>query len=195
MHASLTAKATHVELFRRERSTSNSGSVSLDHSNDLFDDSRWDSQSSTNTSDRSGRRGDEGVSPVVDIQHERVGTLDENPLVLRDRLVEEHRSIDNVRSESFGEGQVLLDLSLGVVLEMPVSLESALDERPELGREFRAVEVVYSESGSGSLGRVSWADSSPGSSDTTSRERKSIASWNQLQAIALRILNVDESLP
>jgi hypothetical protein len=175
------ADSTHVELLRGERSTSDSRGVRLDDTNNLLDDGRWDSQSSTYTSDRSRRRSDERISPVIDIQHERIGTLNENPLVLRDRLVEEHWSIDDVRSKSLGKSQVLFDLGLGIVLEVSISLETTLNECPKLGRELGAVEVVHSESGSGSLGRVSWANSSSGRSDTTGPAAERLPRKNQLQ--------------
>jgi hypothetical protein len=48
--------------------------------------------------------------------------------------------------------EVLLDLGLGIILELPVPLEPALDELPKLGGELGAVEVVYPKTGSGGFG-------------------------------------------
>jgi hypothetical protein len=51
-----------------------------------------------------------------------------------------------------------LDFSLGIELKVTVPLESTLNELPEFGREAWVVQVVYSQSRSGRLGRVSWSD-------------------------------------
>ena len=62
---------------------------------------------------------------------------------------------------------VSCDLSLGVVLKVSVSLDSALDEGSELlGERLVVVQVVNSQSRSRRLRRVSGSDTSSSGSDT-----------------------------
>jgi hypothetical protein len=71
-----------------------------------------------------------------------------------------------VRPEALGQLGIALDLALGVVLEVAVALEAALDELAEFGREPRAVEeVVHSEAGARGFGRVGGADALFGGAD------------------------------
>jgi hypothetical protein len=73
---------------------------------------------------------------------------------------------------------VPLDLSLSVVLEVTVSLDPALDQLSELGRKDLLVkEVVDSETGSGSLGRVSGSDASLGGTDATQSQHTRHERW------------------
>jgi hypothetical protein len=65
---------------------------------------------------------------------------------------------------------VLLDLALGVVLKVSVSLEPALDQLPELFRETGVVQVMNSQTGSGSLARVRGSNTSLGRPDGLSTE-------------------------
>ena len=78
----------------------------------------------------------------------------------------ELHTIDDVGSQTVGKclackqspcgqtHQVHLDLSLGVKFKVTVSLESALDQLSELGREAGVVEVVHPQSRPRSLGRI-----------------------------------------
>jgi hypothetical protein len=58
-----------------------------------------------------------------------------------------------------------LNLTLGVELEMTISLEPTLYKFSELLRESRIIQVVHSETGPGGFGRVSWSDTLLGGTD------------------------------
>lgn len=58
-----------------------------------------------------------------------------------------------------------LNLTLGVELEMTISLEPTLYKFSELLRESRIIQVVHSETGPGGFGRVSWSDTLFGGTD------------------------------
>lgn len=93
-----------VELLRGERSTTDSGGVGLDDTNDLLDGEGRDTQTGNDTTDRGSRRGDVGVRSVVNVEHERVGTFHEDSLARSEGLVHEGRAIDNVGSKSLSKG-------------------------------------------------------------------------------------------
>lgn len=95
---------THVELLGGERSSTNSGSVSLDDTDDGLDHHRGNTQTGANTADRGSTRRDVGVGSVIDIEHERIRTFDEDSLVLLNLLVQEGGSIDNEGLQSFRDG-------------------------------------------------------------------------------------------
>ena len=75
-------------------------------------------------------------------------------------------AVNDVRPEALSELLVALDLALGVVLEVAVALEAALDESAELGGEGVVVEeVVDAQAREGGLAGVCWADALLGGSD------------------------------
>lgn len=92
---------TYVELLSRERSSTDSGGVRLDHTDNGLDHHRGNTQTGADTADRGSTRRDVGVGSVIDVKHERVGTFDKDSLVLLNLLVQEGRSIDDERLQSF----------------------------------------------------------------------------------------------
>ena len=75
-------------------------------------------------------------------------------------------AVNDVRPEALSELLVALDLALGVVLEVAVALEAALNEAAELGGEGVVVEeVVDAQAGAGGLAGVCWADALLGGAD------------------------------
>lgn len=75
-------KPTHIQLLSRERTPTNSRRISLHHTNGLPNLLRRDSQSSADSSDRGRRGGNERVGSVIEIEHESVGSFDEDSLLL-----------------------------------------------------------------------------------------------------------------
>lgn len=184
---------THVELLRGERSTTDASGVRLDDTDRLGDPLGRDTEASADTSDRGRRRCDVRVRSKVEVQHERIGTLDEDLLVLLKRDLEEADAVDDHRAETLGEGLVWAkpvsaeqtfrheerarvmylvagNLALGVILEVSVPLEAALDELAELGcKKLRVVEVVDTETGTRGLGRIGGPNAHLGGSNAGKR--------------------------
>lgn len=106
---------THVELFGGERTGSNPRRVGLDDTNDVSNSLGWQSKSRADSSDTSGRTGHVGVGTKVEIEHEGIGSFDEDALLLRHCSVEERRSVDDVGSETASEFLVANDFSLRVI--------------------------------------------------------------------------------
>jgi hypothetical protein len=75
---------------------------------------------------------------------------------------------------------VLFDFPFGIVFKVTVSLEPALDQLPKLFREAGVVQVVDSQTGSRSLARVSWSDTSLGRSDGRTTEFDLLETVNDL---------------
>lgn len=111
---------THVELLRRERSSTDTSSVSLDDTDDLSNSLGRESESSANSSNAGRGRSDEGVSTKVEVEHQGVGAFDEDALLGEEGFVEEGRAVDDVGLETSGELLVAEDLAFSVV---PVARE------------------------------------------------------------------------
>lgn len=108
-------RATHVELLGRERTGADAGRVRLDYAVRLSDRTRRQTKTGADTADASRARGDERVRAKVEVEHERVGALDEDALVLREGVVHERDAVDDVRLETLGELLVAEDLAFGVI--------------------------------------------------------------------------------
>ncbi|KAI3478079.1 hypothetical protein L1887_60010 [Cichorium endivia] len=154
-----------------ERTHADTRSVGLHDANHVADSGGRDTEAGEHTADGSRRARHEGVRAKVDVEEERVGTLHQHLAVLSERGVDEADAVDNVRSETLGEGPVACDLALGVVLKVPVTLEAALDELAELGgEELLVVEVVDTQTGARRLGRVGRTDALLGGADAATAE-------------------------
>ena len=70
----------HIQLFGGERSASDSSGVRLYHSDRLPDQLWWNPQTGANPSNGRRGRGHVRVCAKVYIQHQRVGTFDEDTL-------------------------------------------------------------------------------------------------------------------
>ena len=147
-----------AEVFGREGSTAHTGGVRLDDTNDLFDHLRGETETGADTANGGSRRCDKGIRSVVNVQHERIGTFDEDPLAALERVVQECGTVDNVRAETLGKGEVHFNLAFRVKLKVTVSLETALNEFPEFGGERRVVQVVHAQTRARRLGRVGRSD-------------------------------------
>lgn len=97
---------TYVELLGGKGSSSNSGRVSLGDTNDLSNLLGRDTESGADTTDGRGGRGDVGVGTKVEVEHERVGTLDQDALVRLERFVHERHSVDDEGLQLLGEDLV-----------------------------------------------------------------------------------------
>ena len=71
---------THIQLLSGERPTTDSSGIRLDHT-DRRPNQLWrDSQTGANPSNSRRRRSDVRVCPKIYIQHQRIGTFDEDTL-------------------------------------------------------------------------------------------------------------------
>lgn len=149
-----------VELLGGEGTSANSGGVGLDNTVDVSNGG-GDTQTSANTSDSGVGGGDVRIGTKVEIQHQSVGSLDEDSLVGLDGLVHEGDGVDDEGSQIVSELLVSLDLLLDVVVKVTVSLLSSADKssesRLELLPSTRLLrdQVVDSDTGSRGLGGVS----------------------------------------
>jgi len=87
--------AVFVELFGGEGAGADTGGVGLDDTDDVGDASGVQGETLDGTAEAGRRGGDKGVSSVVEVEHERVGTLDQGVggvLV----LLEEGELVDDV---------------------------------------------------------------------------------------------------
>ena len=107
--------ATHVELLGRERTGTDAGRVGLDHAIRLSDRTGRQSETGADTANTSRARGDERVRAKVEVEHQGVGALDEDALVLREGVVHERDAVDDVRLETLGKLLVAEDLAFGVI--------------------------------------------------------------------------------
>lgn len=88
-----------------------------------------------------------------------------------------------------------LNLALGIKLKVAVSLEPALDELAELGREAGVVQVVHSESRPRGLGRVSWSDTLLRGADRGSAELDLLEAINDLVEAENEVGSVGDEQP
>jgi hypothetical protein len=96
--------ADGAEVFGGERTAADTGRVRLDDTDDLLDGERRDTEAGDDTADRGRRGGHEGVRAVVDVEHERVGALDEDALARSQRVVHVRGAVDDERAKSVGKG-------------------------------------------------------------------------------------------
>lgn len=92
------------KILGRERTATNSSSVGLDDTDDTLDSEWGDTESANDTTNRGGRRSNEGVGTVVKIKHKGVGTLNEDALARAQSIVHEGGSVHNEGSETLGKG-------------------------------------------------------------------------------------------
>ena len=106
-HAQTTRpQIAHIQLLSRERPATNSSGIRFDHTNRRPNQLWRDSQTGANPSNSRRRRSDVWVRPKIYIQHQRVGTFDENTLPGLQRRVD---IIDAVDDEWFQPRRQLLD--------------------------------------------------------------------------------------
>jgi hypothetical protein len=96
-----------VELFGGEGTATNTGGVSLDHADDVLDGSPAEGETCDDTTKTSVRGGDEGICAVVDIEHERIGTLHKDLGVFLLCRLEERNLVDDVGSDLWAEFLVI----------------------------------------------------------------------------------------
>ena len=89
--------SAHVQLLGGERPTANSSGIRLDNTDRCPNQLGWDSQTGTNPSDGGRRRSDEWVRPKIDIQHQRVGTFDKDPLSSAQSRMDISDAVDDER--------------------------------------------------------------------------------------------------
>ncbi|KAH3665917.1 hypothetical protein OGAPHI_004106 [Ogataea philodendri] len=160
-----------VELLGRERSFTHPGCVSFHHTINVSDALRRNTKTSQNSTDTGVGRGDVWVSTEVDVQHQSVGTLNQNLLLFLESLVHELDRVHNKWLDLFSELLVLGELSLDVAVKLTVSLETGVDKSSDSGLElFPGVwlvrnQVVDSHTGSGGLGGISWSNTLTGGSN------------------------------
>jgi hypothetical protein len=208
---------TYIELLSGERTRPDAGSVSLDDTNDIANLFRRDTETSADSTDSSGRRGDEGIRAEIEIEHEGVSTLNEHALILLQSFVKESRPIDDVGLETGCELLVTLDLALGIVpegwaepgqpafakavhisrlLEVAIALETTFDKLAELGSERLLVEeVVNAKAGTTGLGGVRRSDSLAGGSDVGPTELDLFETVDDLVEIEDHVRSIRDEEP
>ena len=85
-----------VQLLRRERPAAHTRRVRLNDTDRASDRLRWEPETRAYAADRGGRGRDEGVCAEVEVEHERVGALDEHAFVLSELEMEEGERVDLV---------------------------------------------------------------------------------------------------
>src|SRR5690606_34692630 len=101
--------AVGVEELGGEGTGADAGRVGLDHADHAVDPGGADAGAHADaTGDRVGR-GDEGIGPVVDVEHRGLGALEEDGLALVEHLVDHQRRVGDHRAQPLGVGEQLLD--------------------------------------------------------------------------------------
>ena len=96
-------EGTNVKLLRGERACADTRRVRLDDADRRPNRLRGDAQARTYAADGGRGRGHEGVRAKVDVEHQRVGALDEHLLALAERLVDVHDAVDDIRPQPLRE--------------------------------------------------------------------------------------------
>jgi len=179
----------HIQLLGGERSATDSSGIRLDHTNRRPDQLWRDSQTGANSSDSRRRRSDVRVRPKIYIQHQRVGTFDEDALSCaqsrvdisdtvdnerfqpRRQLLDREKNLVSPRGQRTARGVCGTDLvskyfPFSIVLEMSISFVSSLNQLAEFFRKgFVIKEVVNPKPRPGGLSRVRRTDTSLRSSN------------------------------
>ena len=103
-----------VVQLRREGPGADARRVGLGHAPDLLDVARADAGADARGAGHRVRRGHEGIRAVVDVEHRRLGALEDNPAAVVERAVGERRGVGDVALEPVPEGEVLLGHRLEV---------------------------------------------------------------------------------
>ena len=90
-------------MFSRERTASDTGSVCLDDTDSLANHLGWNAETSANTANGCRRGGDVGEGSKVDIEHQRVRSLDKDLLAFRKRLVEVDDTVEHIGAQTLGK--------------------------------------------------------------------------------------------
>ena len=122
------------------------GRVGLDHADDPVDPGRADAGAGADAAgDRVGRR-HERVGAVVDVEHRRLGALEQHRLAVVERLVEQQRGVGDQRPQPVGVRQQLLDDRVDVdrapVVDLGEQLVLHLERRLDLLAQDLLVEEV-----------------------------------------------------
>ena len=96
-HKSKHLIGAYVQLFCGERPATNSSGICLDHTNRSPNQLRGNSQASANPSDSRRRRSDVRVRPKIYIQHQRIGSLDEDALPVTQSRVDIGDTVNDER--------------------------------------------------------------------------------------------------
>jgi len=153
---SLQLVAVFVELFGGEGAGADAGGVGLDDADDMSDAGGVQGETLNGTAEAGGRGGDEGVGSVVEVEHERVGTLDQSVggvLV----LLEEGKLVDDVGLQDLAEFLLLSalpivtdemkktnlekrNLILNIIIQLPKSRTIPSIQRPQLALKKRLIQ-------------------------------------------------------
>ena len=93
------AAGTYVELLGGKGPGADAGGVGLDDAVDVLDVEGRDGQAGDDAADARVGAGDEGVGAVVDVEHERVGALDQHALAGLECGGDERHGIDHVGAQ------------------------------------------------------------------------------------------------
>ena len=89
----------YIELFSGERPTANASRVRF-HNADHLSDATWrNAEAGADAADARGAARHKGIRPIVNVEHERVGSLYEDALARGQRLMYIHHAIDDERAQ------------------------------------------------------------------------------------------------
>ena len=94
---------SYVELFSRERSTTHSRRISLHNTDHLSDHFRRDSKAGADTTYCRRGRSDEWVGPIIQIQHEGIGSFHQDLLLIRKGFMDVNYAVDDKWFKPFCE--------------------------------------------------------------------------------------------
>lgn len=164
--------ANLVDLFGWERTTANSGLVSLDDTNDLLELEWRNGKTGEDTTDTGVGRGDHGVGTPVNVQQEGIGTLDEHGSVALLGALDQRNLVNDVWSQTRTPFIVSLNLGIDIVLEeVAVTLLVCSGHGPQLGvHKFLVEDFSNADTRASSLGLVARANTLLGGTDGTATE-------------------------
>src|SRR5271169_2003433 len=86
----------YIELFGRERASTNTCGICFDDADSFDDTLRGDAESSAHATDRCGRGCDIWIRSKIEVKHDRISALTENTLVREEGTLHECNRINNI---------------------------------------------------------------------------------------------------
>jgi hypothetical protein len=94
---------TYIQLFRRERTSANSGGIRLHDANHTADRLRWNAKPGAYTSNCGRRRSYKGIGSKVEVKHEGVGSFDKHFFFVSEGFVNVNDAVDHEWFQAFSQ--------------------------------------------------------------------------------------------